>query len=136
MVDLLPRWLLLRRSTRRRAARVARLIVCAFLVFGLTPGSEDVVGTLVHLLHDGHLPHSAAHREVAATEDCDTDCEEHGCTPLAHHCKCCPSGPALPVRTPSPERFVHHVGVERFRSASERGPPRDGVKPTLRPPIA
>lgn len=112
------------------------MLVCALLVVGLMPGAEEIVESAAHLLHDGHLPHSEAHADVAATEDCDRDCEEHGCTPLAHHCKCCAVASALAPRAPSPERFLRGLGPEKYRSTSERGPPNAGIKPFLRPPIA
>lgn len=113
-----------------------RVLVCALLVFGLMPGAEELVESAAHLLHDGHLPHSEAHDEVAATEDCDSDCKEHGCTPLAHHCKCCASASAVPPRNMSPDRPVRAARTEKYASISERGPPNAGVKPFLRPPIA
>lgn len=75
----LPRWLPLRRTMRRKAARVLKMMLCALLVFGLFPGSDELVETVVHLVHDGHLPHSETHDLVAATEDCG-DSDEHGCT--------------------------------------------------------
>ena len=134
MVSSLPRWLRIRRSVRRRADRVAKLLLCAFLVFGLLPGSEEVVETIAHLAHDGHLPHSDTHDEVAATEDCG-DADEHGCTPLAHHCKCCPSISAEPARAMTPEALVLSACSEQGLANNDRGPPTAGVKPPLRPPI-
>jgi len=110
--------------------------VCALLVLGLMPGAEEMVASAAHLLHDGHLPHSAAHDEVAAAEDCDSACEEHGCTALAHHCNCCASTSALVPRAPAPDQPAWRAGPLTYRSSSERGPPHTGVKPFLRPPIA
>jgi hypothetical protein len=131
-----PRWIPIRRATRRRIARVLKMLVCAVLVFGLMPGAEELVESAAHLLHDGHLRHSEAHDEVAASEDCDSDCKEHGCTALAHHCKCCASASALAPRTPATDRLPRVASQTRYRSVSERGPPNAGVKPFLRPPIA
>jgi len=131
----LHRLLPMRRATRRRAARALRWMLCALLVFGLVPGREEVVETLAHLVHDGHLPHSGAHEQVAATEGCD-DADEHGCTPLSHHCACCASVSALPPLGALPATLVAHLAGERCRSLPQRGPPSDGVKPALRPPIA
>ena len=111
------------------------MMVCALLVFRLFPGSEELVETAVHLFHDGHLPHSEQHEEVAATEDCG-DSDEHGCTALAHHCKCCASVSAVPPGGPSAYPLRVAAPSQRFRSPAERGPPNDGVKPFLPPPIA
>ena len=128
-------WLPIPAALQRRVARGLRLLLCALLVFGLFPGSEEVVETVVHLVHDGHLPHSDAHAEVAVTEDCG-DSDEHGCTPLAHSCECCASLSALPPSTfGAPLHFVL-VDEEQARPHSERGPPNPGMKPFLRPPIA
>ncbi|MEQ1567733.1 MAG: hypothetical protein ABMA64_18980 [Myxococcota bacterium] len=130
----LPCWVRIRRSTRRRLARVANLLLCALLVFGLLPGSDEVVETIAHLVHDGHLPHSDTHEEVAATEDCG-DADEHGCTPLDHHCKCCPSISAVPSHGARPEALVLSACSEQGLANNDRGPPTAGVKPPLRPPI-
>lgn len=112
------------------------MVLCALLVFGLIPGSDELVETVIHLVHDGHLPHSEAHDEVAATEACD-DSDEHGCTPLAHHCTCCASVSAVaPIPAPMGTLLRVTLRNEKYRSRAERGPPNHGVKPFLRPPIA
>lgn len=110
------------------------MMVCALLVFRLFPGSEELVETAVHLFHDGHLPHSEQHDQVAATEDCG-DSDEHGCTALAHHCKCCASVSAVPPGGPSTQPLRVAALGEKYRTPAERGPPNDGVKPFLPPPI-
>jgi hypothetical protein len=130
----LPRWL----STRaawRRLARGLRAVVCAVLVLGLLPGAEEAVETVAHLVHDGHLPHSAAHAEVADTEDCGA-ADEHGCTPLDHHCGCCASAPALPPTGAPLDAPPWTPAPPTLRSAAERAPPVRGQEPGLRPPIA
>lgn len=111
------------------------MALCALLVFGLSPGSDEIVETVAHLLHDGHLPHSEAHDRAAATEDCGGS-DEHGCTPLAHHCHCCASLAAVPPAVPDIEVGALRVVREKVRSLQERGPPNAGVKPLLNPPIA
>lgn len=131
----LPRWLPVRRTMRRKAVRVLKMMLCALLVFGLFPGGDELVETVVHLVHDGHLPHSETHDLVAATEDCG-DSDEHGCTALAHHCHCCVSISALPPRLPVLDAHYFPPDREKYRSPQERGPPNAGVKPFLPPPIA
>jgi hypothetical protein len=131
----LPRWLPLRRTMRRKAAHVAKMMLCALLVFGLFPGSDELVETVVHLVHDGHLPHSKAQDLGAATDDC-CDSGEHGCTPLSHHCACCVSNAVIPPRLPDLDMPSLQPGRLKYRSLQERGPPNAGVKPSLRPPIA
>ena len=130
-----PRWIPIRRATQRRIARALRVLLCGLMIFNLFPGSYELVETVAHLVHDGHLPHSDHHDQVAAIEDCD-DSDEHGCTALAHHCTCCASVSAVPPVGPStPPPRVVALG-EKFRSPAMRGPPNDGVKPFLPPPIA
>lgn len=55
----------------------------------LMPGLHEVAEALEHLVHDGHLPHSEQHNDVAGDEahqgTADT---EHGCTPMSHQCEC------------------------------------------------
>lgn len=135
MYPSLPSWLPIRRNVRLRVDRVLRLVLCAVLAFGLFPGSDELVETVVHLVHDGHLPHSEQHDIAAASEDCG-DSDEHGCTPLAHHCHCCVSLAALPPHLPAFTVHVFSPAREKCRSLQERGPPNPGVKPFLRPPIA
>lgn len=129
------RWVPFRRATRNRFARALKMVLCALLVFGLLPGSEELIETAAHLLHDGHLPHSEQHELVAATEACD-DSDEHGCTPLAHHCSCCLSVSAVPPATPWNQPLRVITRDRRFRSPAERGPPNEGVEPFLPPPIS
>lgn len=129
-----PHPLSLRRPSGGRWARVWRWLLCAMLVFGLVPGGDEVVETLVHLVHDGHLPHSAAHEEAAASEDCQQT-DEHGCTSLAHHCKCCSSMAALPGRGPEFVLTTWRAIDVRHDAWSDRGPPHSGTAPPLPPPI-
>lgn len=135
MASLLQRWLYLRPVVRRKATRVLKLMICALLIFGLFPGSTELVETVAHLVHDGHLAHSEQHDLVAASEDCG-DSDEHGCTPLAHHCHCCVSISSILPRLPYLEVHAFRPGREKYRSLQERGPPVPGVKPYLPPPIA
>lgn len=124
----------LRPALRGRWARLWRWLVCSLLIFGLVPGGDEVVETLVHLFHDAHLPHSAAHDEVAASEDCQ-QCKERGCTCLAHHCRCCTSLATLPARGPEFVLTDWHEIVSRHSAWSDRGAAHSGSAPPLRPPI-
>lgn len=128
-------WSPIQRLTWRKFARVAELLLCAVLIFGLFPGNAEIVETVAHLVHDGHLPHSDTHDQVAATEDCDT-ADEHGCTPLAHHCKCCVSAAAIPPRGVKPEAEARAPRDLLRLPHNDRGPPNHAVKPYLPPPIA
>lgn len=114
---------------------MAKMLLCALLVFGMFPGSDELVETVVHLAHDGHMPHSEAHDLVAATEGCG-DSDEHGCTPLAHHCQCCVSLSAVPPSVPDFGALARLPGQEKYGSLQERGPPNAALKPFLRPPIS
>ena len=109
-------------------------MLCALLVFGMFPGSEEIAETIAHVVHDGHLPHSETHDEIAASEDCDSS-DEHGCTPLDHHCKCCVSASAVPPRSGIGLRFARLARRTERSTLAERAPPTDGVKPFLPPPI-
>jgi hypothetical protein len=116
-----------------RLRRVLRVVLCAAALLGLVPGGEEAVEALVHVVHDGHLPHSATHDEAAEDERCRDG--EHRCTPFDHHCGCCASAAALP--TAAPVAAVRRVPAsEVARAPQDRGPPRSGVKPSLRPPIS
>ncbi|MCB9680611.1 MAG: hypothetical protein H6733_03995 [Alphaproteobacteria bacterium] len=115
--------------------RVARWWLCAWMVLGLLPGAEEIVESIVHLVHDGHLPHSEAHAAQASSEHCPDDAE-HGCTPLSHHCGCCVSLAALPPSDDVivvPTAVVVQVGVA---TTTVRGPPVRFLEPLRRPPIA
>jgi hypothetical protein len=129
VASLSPRWLPLRRATRRRVAGVLKVLLGLWLVFGLLPGAESLVASAAQVLHD-----EVAHDEVGASDD--GDCDDHGCSPLSHQCTCCASASALAPRAPSLGRPMPSARQSHYRSSSERGPPNAGVKPALRPPIA
>lgn len=123
------------RAFRRRLSRLMRAWMCALLVFGLLPATDELVESVVHLAHDGHLPHSDEHEQSAADEVCG-ESDEHGCSPLAHQCDCCTSLAALPPAAPAPATSDAPMATEVHRTTRDRGPPSDGVKPFLPPPIA
>ncbi|MCK6507851.1 hypothetical protein L6R53_31540 [Myxococcota bacterium] len=123
------------RIARRKASRVLKVMICVMLVFGLFPGSDELVESVAHLIHDGHLPHSEQHDRVGTFEDCG-DSDEHGCTPLAHRCQCCVSIMAMPQGPPGFNTHEFQPARKKYRSVQAQGPPSPGVKPNLRPPIA
>jgi hypothetical protein len=57
-----------------------RFLVALALLFSITPGMSEVVETAAHLIAHGDAPHHQS--------DADRECNEHLCTPLAHHCGC------------------------------------------------
>ena len=65
------------------------------MMVSLMPGVIELIESVEHLLHDGHLPHSAQHDLVEASEAHDLGHEEHGCTPMTHSCGCHFSSPAV-----------------------------------------
>ena len=118
-----------------RFRRALRWALCALVVFGLLPGAAELVENLEHLVHDGHLRHSTAHEVAADDEACDGD-EEHGCTPLDHHCGCCTSLAGLPeAAEPPSEPSMSAAPSEAQTFRVDRLVSRI-VPPLVRPPIA
>ena len=119
-----------------RLLRALRSVLLILAVFGLTPGATELVEAVEHVVHDGHLPHSAEHAATADAEEHDTS-DEHGCTPTAHHCGCCLSLPA--TAPPGPPHFEpppQPIAERTLRPRDEANGPRHGTPPPLRPPIA
>jgi hypothetical protein len=112
-----------------------KMVLCAFLVFGLVPGSDELVETLTHLAQDGHLPHSQTHDRVAAFERHPTDAE-HGCTPVDHHCKCCATQHVVPPKAGPPALPAFANVALRYARMQGRGPPSRSTAPPVPPPIA
>ncbi len=120
-----------------RAMRVLRWVLGFLIVVGLCPGAAELLDVAEHLLHDGHLPHSAAHDVAAASEQHGETNDEHGCSPTSHHCKCCvnllglPPAPALPWD----DAVCSAVNLSPIGSTDPRGPER-ATPPPVPPPIA
>lgn len=120
--------------SRAALARFLRMMLCGLALLGLMPGTAEIVENIAHLLHDGHLAHSASHAIAADDEGC-SPTTEHGCTPMSHHCSCCVSLAALPVL---PEPFV--LPAPPFALASRSAhvcayPPDRTLDPPYYPPI-
>ncbi|MCB9759091.1 MAG: hypothetical protein H6739_04560 [Alphaproteobacteria bacterium] len=76
--------------------RLLRHLTTLMMVLSLLPGLPEILESVEHLLHDGHLPHSAQHEAEQADEDHSATADaEHGCTPTAHHCGCHSSTPGI-----------------------------------------
>lgn len=64
-------------------------LLALLLVVSLLPGLPELLESVEHLLHDGHMPHSEQHESEQLAESHGTHADqEHGCTPMAHHCGC------------------------------------------------
>ena len=121
-------------SVHHRVRKALRFILLALVIVGIMPGTHEIAETVGHLIHEGHLPHSAQHDRVAISEQLPSD-DEHGCTPIDHHCECHTSQPAVPPRDPmAPMAKIVQVG-DRLRIVAERRPPDLTEAPPLPPPI-
>ncbi len=70
-----------------------RLLLLIVLVNGLAPSLGEAVELVVHYASSGHFAHSEENES-----DLGDVGKEHGCSPTAHHCRCCASLQAvLPV---------------------------------------
>ena len=116
-----------------------RRLLLFVLVVSLLPGVTELPENLEHLLHDGHLAHSALHDDHGEEEHADEHASleaEHGCTPLTHHCGCHSSiAVVLPEDTQAHEpRFV--VLTSRVHPALDRQRVDRANAPPLPPPLA
>ncbi len=126
------------RQRLNRWRRLARVVLILLVILGLTPGGEALVEAAGHLLHDGHLPHSAAHEQVAASEDHagSGSCAEHGCSPSQHVCQCCSSLPMLPPELSLPDGPTFRYATVRVRVPDPASPALHSTSPPVPPPIA
>lgn len=114
--------------------RRVRALLLSLVLFGLLPGAAELLAVVEHLVHDGHLPRSAAHLEAFAEGAEHHDAAERGCSPLSHRCSCHPSQALAPP--PEPVTPIARAGAGRRLLASSAQAPRPpGVAPPLRPPI-
>lgn len=120
---------------RRRRPTPLRLLA-AFLALLSLPGWAEVLENVEHLLHDGHLAHSAEHVAMAPDDHDLGSHQEAGCTAIAHHCGCCLS---IAAQCPS---VVESVFTEPEALPTSPAPFYRGrasnlaLAPPLRPPIA
>lgn len=111
-----------------------RRLITMLVVVSLLPGLSEVLETVEHLIHDGHMPHSEQHEQTQLSEGHTVDVE-HGCTTMAHQCACHTSMPAiLADATPEPARRV--VALTRRPLAAEETPLSRANAPPTPPPIA
>jgi len=116
--------------------RFLRRLLSLYLMVSLLPGLHEVAEALEHVVHDGHLPHSAEHEELADQEVHEADQDtEHGCTPISHQCECHSSVVVLlgnsdfDLGQQPYGDVVRHPHVARLHRATANAPP-------TRPPIA
>lgn len=126
----------LRRSVAFRLLK--RRLMVALLALSILPGWPELLENVEHLLHDGHLAHSAQHDEASEGEafhEEHGDTDEHGCTPMAHHCPCHISLQAVLTPTHVPKaRVASHD--ETRGSLDDWDPTSLAIPPPTRPPIA
>ncbi len=126
-----------RRYTRgvRDWRTTLRKLLSLLLMLAMLPSWGELVETAEHMLHDGHLPHSASHEAVASTEKHAAVDTEHGCTPLSHHCACHVSMPVLPGDSPPALRPLQTVTLLRWSPREDTLSSRSDPPPTP-PPAA
>ncbi|MCB9777686.1 MAG: hypothetical protein H6742_03905 [Alphaproteobacteria bacterium] len=113
-----------------RLRLLLRKLLTLLLAVSLLPGLAEVVENVEHLLHDGHLPHSEQHESVKHAESHDDGLdEEHGCTPMLHHCGCHTSmlgiltDGSLELRRPPPTAEGRPFGTESTPLSRANAPP-------------
>ncbi len=121
-----------------RLRRLLRTLLTLLLVVSLLPGVPELVENLEHLVHDGHLPHSAQHdTEKYAEQHTEDDTDEHGCSPMAHHCACHVSVVGLPVTDAFRLGMIEQPEEDERRSIGITRQPRSRANgPPTPPPIA
>lgn len=106
-----------------------RFVVAVVLALSMTPGMSEVAEAAVHLVLHADLPH---HADEA---DHERGCNEHTCTPLAHHCGCHATMSAQTVsRVAGPADAGDVSTLEPCAIETDIG--RQSEPPPLRPPIA
>jgi hypothetical protein len=108
-------------------ASPVRWLLVLVLVNGLVPDLAEAAEAVVHVVIEGHVPHTA-------TDPCEEDRgSEHGCGTTRHQCTCCASQ-ALALQREAAQ--VARQDVERGAAAptSELELSREPSRP-FRPPI-
>ncbi len=121
---------------RQLLRRILRQILVIALMLSLFPGVVELLENAEHLLHDGHLPHSSQHELARSSEAPHRDLEdEHGCTPLAHHCSCHSSAPVV-IGHARPRIAARPALTPRLVFGAPLAPPSRANAPPTPPPIA
>ena len=120
-----------------RRLSLPRRLLALVVVLCMLPGLPSLLETVEHLLHDGHLPHSELHEQLADGEHAhDGDEEhEHGCTTLSHRCGCHSSMPCVLSDDDDLDHELangaeHALSAARLHALSNRS-----TAPPTRPPI-
>lgn len=103
-----------------------RFVVAIALLLAVTPGMSEVLEAAVHLVTHADLSHH--------DESTDGDCQEHSCTPLAHHCGCHGTMSAQVTNRDAGMKTVYATNKSVFAVTTKHG--RNSEPPPLRPPIA
>ena len=109
-----------------------RHLLVALLALSILPGWPELLENVEHLLHDGHLAHSAQHEEAA--DEGHAALDEHGCTPMAHQCGCHTSVLAVLQDASVPE-LARWSSQEAQAYWTEWSPLNRAIPPPTRPPI-
>lgn len=105
-----------------------RSLLILALIFNLVPSVGEVVEMVVHRAIEGHWAHSVEHQDEQPGTG------EHGCSPMAHLCHCCPSQTAEREQR---KALVCVNPVEQIRlSGALEAPLNAWTDPPFRPPIA
>ena len=105
-----------------------RTLLLFTLIFSLAPSVGEVVETVVHRAVEGHWAHSVPHGDEQVGSD------EHGCSPMAHLCHCCPTQPAR--RGEHIELAVNSPLTPNRPLEAPEAAPDVWTEPPIRPPIA
>ena len=110
-----------------KALQYVRFLIAIALLFSITPGVSEVLETAAHLVAHADLPHHDS--------DSERGCDEHSCTPLAHHCGCHSTMSAQTCSRASSTKLVD--GLTKIDpTAIPAVFSRVSEPPPLRPPIA
>lgn len=110
---------------------MARLLLIALMVFSLVPALGEVVEAVAHRVTTGHFAHSVPEENDLPGGD------EHGCTPIAHHCGCCASQPISPPVAERVQTASVRTAETLLAIQAEDAAPRDGFRhQPYRPPIS
>jgi hypothetical protein len=104
-----------------------RWLLVLVLVNGLAPDLAEAAEAVVHVVVEGHVPHTAG-------DPCDGDRgDEHGCGTTRHQCTCCPSQAMAPQREPvkAVRLDVEHGMAAAVRTMKPGGEPSRPFRPPI-----